>query len=136
MFFYRIFRFWFGLGLRVHAFFQAWMPTNHLVRWVRTDRGLKWGLPVGAALTPLYYLAMTWSGDHLDAGGSAWWWVPTLWAALNAIKFAHLAVRRSRCRARTRPAGADRVLDAHGQREHPRSPAWPCVFWCGSGSIA
>ncbi len=93
MFFYGIFRFWFGLGLRVHAFFQAWMPTNRLVRWVRTDRGLKWGLPVGAALTPLYYLAMTWSGAHLDAGGSAWWWVPTLWAALNAIKFAHLAVR-------------------------------------------
>ncbi|MFE5291414.1 hypothetical protein ACFQ8T_04480 [Isoptericola sp. NPDC056618] len=93
MFFYLLFRFWFTLARRCYAFCQAWMPTNHLVRWLDTDRGIAWGLPVGAALTPPYYLAMTWSGEHLSADGSAWWWVPTLWAALNAIKFAHVAIR-------------------------------------------
>ncbi|HLR96133.1 MAG TPA: hypothetical protein VK053_16550 [Jiangellaceae bacterium] len=83
--FYLTFRFWFGLGLRVYDFVDAWMPTNHLIRWVNTDRGIKWGLLVGATLTPLYYLAMTWSGDHLDAGGSCCWWLPTLWASMNTI---------------------------------------------------
>ncbi|WP_448071099.1 hypothetical protein [Georgenia yuyongxinii] len=90
---YVVIRFWIGLGLRVYAFFQAWMPTNHVVRWIHTDRGLKWGLPIGVALTPLYYLAMTWSGEHLDAGATNWWWVPTLWGVMNTIKFAHVAIR-------------------------------------------
>lgn len=91
--FYLTFRFWFGLGLRVYACVHAWMPTNHLIRWVNTDRGIKWGLILGTTLTPLYYLAMIWSGDHLGTGGSGWWWLPTVWAAMNAIKFAHVAIR-------------------------------------------
>ncbi|RPF28567.1 hypothetical protein [Georgenia muralis] len=93
MVFYVIFRFWCTLGLRVLPLAQAWMPTNHLVRWVGTDRGIKWGLPIGIALTPLYNLAMTWGHGHLDAGGTAFWWVPTVWGAINIIKFAHVAIR-------------------------------------------
>lgn len=93
MLFHLIFRFWFALALHVYAIIHAWMPTSHLVRWVNTDSGIKWGLPTGAALTPLYYLAMTWSGRHLNVDGSNWWWVLTLWGAMNTIKFAHVAIR-------------------------------------------
>ncbi|WP_127129010.1 hypothetical protein [Georgenia sp. SYP-B2076] len=93
MLFYVILRFWFALGLRAYAFFQVWMPTNYPVRWASTDPWIKWGLPVGVALTPVYYLAMTWSGEYLDAAGSGWWWVPTLWGVINTIKFAHVAIR-------------------------------------------
>lgn len=89
---YLILRLWFGLAFRVYAVFRVWMPTNRFVRWLSTGRGIKWGLPIGVALTVLYYLAMTWGGGHLTRG-SPWWWVPTLWAALNAIKFAYVAVR-------------------------------------------
>lgn len=93
MLFYVICQLWSTLGRRILAFVQAWTPTNHLVRWISTDRGITWGLPIGAALTPLYYLAMTWGGAHMDAGASGWWWVPTLWGAMNTIKFAHVAIR-------------------------------------------
>ena len=118
MLFYLILRFWFALALRVYAFVHAWMPTSHLVRWVNTDRGIQWGLPIGAALTPLYYLAMTWSGGHLNVDSSGWWWVPTLWGAMNTIKFAHIAIRSPFVWVR-------RTLRRPTARQFGAYPRWP-----------
>jgi len=81
------------LATRLIGFSRRWMPTNRLNAWIDTDRGIGWGLPLGVALTVAFWWVGSWAYVHATTGESAWWWLPTVWAALNTIKFAHVALR-------------------------------------------
>lgn len=93
----------------IRAVTGTWMPSNYLVRWLHTDRGLPWGAPVGVTLGVVFYGVMGWSYGNAQ-GGSAWWWMVVLWGFFNALKFASVAatspfawLRRTRARRMARP---------------------------------
>lgn len=83
----------FGLVGAVLAFCQTWMPTNHLVRWIYTDRGLKWGIPIAVVLVPVYYQLGHLVQARIEDGGSSWWWVALAWAVINCLKFISVGIR-------------------------------------------
>ncbi|QAY63521.1 hypothetical protein ET495_09980 [Xylanimonas allomyrinae] len=72
---------------------QAWLPSNLLVRWIYTDRGLKWGVPIAAALIPAYVTVGQVAQGRIDAGGSQWWWALLAWSLLGALKFLSVGIR-------------------------------------------
>ncbi|TRW47449.1 hypothetical protein [Georgenia yuyongxinii] len=88
-----VFRLSFAFTGALIAFCQAWMPTNHLVRWLYTDRGLPWGLPVATLLVPVYFQLGRVFQARVEDGGSGWWWLPFAWAVVNCLKFTSVAVR-------------------------------------------
>ena len=61
----------FTIATYLHAFFQAFMPTNIFINAVRTRRGMKWGMLAWATL-PIYYFIGTHITDYLAAGGPGW----------------------------------------------------------------
>lgn len=77
---------------RLWAACWAWTPTNQLLAWARTPSGIPWGLPIGLAGACACWFVGSWASAH-TATGSAWWWLPTVWAAVTTIKFAYLAIR-------------------------------------------
>lgn len=95
---------------------QAWMPTNHLVRWIYTDRGLKWGVPIAAVLVPFYVVVGEAVTERIDAGGSGWWWVLLAWSLVGALKFLSVGIR-------TPFVWAFRAVRRARRRRDPRSPA-------------
>jgi hypothetical protein len=95
---------------------QAWMPTNHLVRWIYTDRGLKWGVPIAAVLVPFYVVVGQAVTERIDAGGSGWWWVLLAWSLVGALKFLSVGIR-------TPFVWAFRAVRRARRRRDPRSPA-------------
>lgn len=72
-------------GARLYWFCQRWMPSNILVRRVRTQDGMRWGIPL--ALLGLLYLAVgvvcAMLAQHGDGGG---WYLGFLYGFWNAIK--------------------------------------------------
>lgn len=72
---------------------QAVFPTNYLVRWVYTDRGLKWGVPIAVVLVPSYYHLGHVFQANIAAGGSEWWNLALLWSLINCIKFISMGIR-------------------------------------------
>ena len=103
------------------AFCQAWMPTNRLVRWIYTDQGLKWGVPIAAVLVPFYVVVGQAARERIDAGSSGWWWVLLAWSLVGALKFLSVGIR-------TPFVWALRAVRRHARlRRDPRSPAGPPV---------
>jgi hypothetical protein len=45
------------LSSAVHAYLHFYMPTNRLIAWLRTPRGLRWAVPIALAATVGYLLA-------------------------------------------------------------------------------
>ncbi|MPV35968.1 hypothetical protein GB881_02705 [Georgenia subflava] len=88
-----IFRLSFGLVGGALGFAQAWMPTNHLVRWIYTDRGLKWGVPIAVVLVPTHYRLGNMFQGQVEGGGSNWWWLALAWAVINCLKFISVGIR-------------------------------------------
>ncbi|KAE8765356.1 hypothetical protein [Georgenia thermotolerans] len=88
-----VFRLSFALTRMVIAAFQLWMPTNQLVRWIYTDRGLKWGAPIAVVLAPAYFQLGHLFQERIETGGSGWWWLALAWAVINCLKFVSVAVR-------------------------------------------
>ena len=63
----------------VYRWCQRWLPSNILVRRVRTRRGLRWGMPL-ALLGLVYFIA--------QLGGSPWWYIGVAvcwWTALKLV---------------------------------------------------
>lgn len=74
------------LSIRVHGFFQQYMPSNRLLAATRTRRGVKWGVP--AMLVGVPYLAVANVCTILiDCGAPEWLHLFVLWGIWNAFKF-------------------------------------------------
>lgn len=61
------------------------LPTNRLVRYVRTRRGLRWGIPL-ALLGVLYAVGAVVCATIVQQGGSEWWNLGFLLGFWNALK--------------------------------------------------
>ncbi len=72
---------------------QATFPTNYLVRWICTDRGLKWGVPIAVVLVPIYFQLLTIFQTRIEAGGSDGWNLALIWALIDCIKFVSVGIR-------------------------------------------
>ncbi len=112
-----VFRLSFAAVSGLLAICQAWMPTNRLVRWIYTDRGLKWGVPIAAVLVPFYVVVGQAAQERIDAGGSGWWWALLAWSLVGALKFLSVGIR-------TPFVWALRAVRRHARlRRDARSPA-------------
>ena len=82
----------FSISFRLVGFVQgllwAYAPSNIIIRYIRSPRGLKWALPVSVVLAPAYYFA---AGGiaylHLETG-HMWLVIPALLSWISAAKFA------------------------------------------------
>lgn len=75
-----------NLSIRTHDFLQTWMPTNIVIRAIRTRTGLKYGLP--AMLLAIPYLGVAyWCTTLIANGAPGWLHLIVLLTVWNAIKF-------------------------------------------------
>jgi len=70
---------------RLHGFCQRWMPSNVLVRRVRTRAGLRWGIPL-VLLGLLYAVAAFVCATLAQHTGIGWWDLGFLLGFWNALK--------------------------------------------------
>lgn len=71
----------------VYRWCQRWLPSNILVRRVRTRRGLRWGMPL-ALLGLVYFIAGVGCVGAVELGGPGWWYVGVAvcwWTALKLV---------------------------------------------------
>ena len=72
----------------VHALFWRYAPSNIVLRYLRSPRGLKWAFPVSAVMAPAYYFAGG-SMAYLNLEtGNMWLAIPALLFWISAVKFA------------------------------------------------
>ena len=70
----------------IYSLLQRYAPSNIVLRWVRSRRGLKWGVP--AMLLTLPYLGLAlWCSSLAAGGGPAWLNLLVLLSLWNAMKF-------------------------------------------------
>lgn len=70
----------------VYRWCQRWLPSNILVRHVRTRAGLRWGIPV--ALLGFAYFAAGVVCAGMAQTGDGWWYLPMVvcwWTALKLV---------------------------------------------------
>src|SRR5215212_10292549 len=70
-----------------HRYAQAYLPTNVLVRRLRTPRNLKWATPTATMLIPSYLGAAWLMTTLLAYGGPGWLNLLVLLLVWNAVKF-------------------------------------------------
>ncbi|GAW49262.1 MULTISPECIES: hypothetical protein [unclassified Nocardioides] len=80
------------LAAAIRGYLAFYMPTNRLVDWLRTPRGLKWAIPVAFVATPGYLFAMSVAATVVDRGGPGYLNVLAMLFAWNAIKIAVVGV--------------------------------------------
>lgn len=87
-----IFHISFWIISRIYLLLLRYVPTNWIVAFVRTRRGQKWGVPIGAVLVPAYTIAMMTCGEWYEAADNVW--IAALGALMfwNALKFITLAI--------------------------------------------
>lgn len=83
-----IFTFAWHLSATIQRYLQTYAPTNIVIAWLRTRRGLKWAIPAALVATPLYAWASTALLDVIDRGGPPWLGFVVMLCVWNAIKFA------------------------------------------------
>lgn len=76
------------LAAAIRGYLAFYMPTNRMVDWLRSPRGLKWAIPVALVATPGYLFAMSICMTIIDRGGPGYLNVLVLLFAWNALKFA------------------------------------------------
>lgn len=76
------------LAAAIRGYLAFYMPTNRMVDWLRSPRGLKWAIPVALVATPGYLFAMSICMTIIDRGGPDYLNVLVLLFAWNALKFA------------------------------------------------
>ena len=76
------------LAAAIRGYLAFYMPTNRVIDWLRSSRGLKWAIPVAFLATPAYLFAMSVSATVVDRGGPGYLNVLVLLFAWNALKFA------------------------------------------------
>ncbi|WP_203335585.1 hypothetical protein [Nocardioides limicola] len=83
--------FW-NLSAAIRGHLRSYMPTNRVVDWLRTPRGLKWAIPLALIATPTY-LGLTALAIELAArSGLGFVNVLVFLFFWNAAKFAWMAV--------------------------------------------
>ncbi len=79
------------LAAAVHAYLDAYAPTNILIRALRDPRRRRLAFPVSAVLTVAYGLLGAWLTTIIDSGGPGWLNPLALLCAWNTIKFFWIA---------------------------------------------
>lgn len=80
------------LAAAIRGYLAFYMPTNRVLDWLRSPRGLKWAIPVAFVATPAYLFAMSVCATVVNRGGPGYLNVLVLLFAWNAIKFTALSV--------------------------------------------
>lgn len=81
-----------NLSAAIRGYLRFYMPTNRLVDWLRTPRGLKWAIPVALLATPAYLFGMSAASVLAIRPGFGWLNVLVLLFAWNALKVAWMGV--------------------------------------------
>ena len=76
------------LAATVHAYLDAYAPTNILIRTLCAPGGQRFAFPVSAVMAVGYGLLGAWLTSIIDSGGSGWLNPLALLCAWNTIKFA------------------------------------------------
>lgn len=77
----------FRLAAAINGHMAYYMPTNRLVRWLRSPACLKWAIPIALAAATAYLLAMRGCMTIIDHGGPAYLNVLVGLFAWNTLKF-------------------------------------------------
>lgn len=101
------------LAATAHAYFDAYAPTNILIRTLRGPGRQRLALPVAAVLVIVYGLFGAWLTSIIGSGGPDWLNLLALLCAWNTIKFAWVAVASA--------AASARQVIAHSLRSHRRA---------------
>ena len=88
----------------IHGDVKACAPCNVAIAHLRTDRGLRWAIPVALVAVPAYLYAAYLTTIVIDRGGSKWLLVVTLICFVDACKFASLALLSPVLRLKVSPA--------------------------------
>lgn len=80
-----MFRFGWAAGTRIHNVLR-WAPSNLLLDYIRTRRGLKWGVPVMLLAVP-YVLAAAAFAAGVHDGGPGWLNLLVILFIWDALKF-------------------------------------------------
>ena len=80
------------LAAAIRGYLAFYMPTNRLIDWLRSPRGLKWAIPVAIVATPAYMFAMSVCITIIQRGGPGYLNALVMLFAWNALKCAVMAV--------------------------------------------
>ena len=80
------------LAAAIRGCLAFYMPTNRVIDWLRSPRGLKWAIPVAFVAASAYLFSMSICATVIERGGPAYLNVLVLLFAWNAIKFAVVGV--------------------------------------------
>lgn len=75
------------LAAAIHGYLSFYMPTNRVLDWLRSPRGVKWAVPAAIVATPAYLFAMIVCISVIERGGPGCLNVLVLLFAWNALKF-------------------------------------------------
>ncbi|WP_170285961.1 sulfate permease [Nocardioides rubriscoriae] len=81
-----------NLSAAIRGYLRAYMPSNRAVDWLRSQRGLKWAIPVALAATPAYLGALALCVQFASRPGLGWLNVLIFLFFWNAMKFTWMAV--------------------------------------------
>lgn len=81
-----------NLSAAIRGYLRFYMPTNRLLDWLRTPRGLKWSTPVALVVTPAYLCLSALAIQGAAHPGLDWLNMLVFSFFWNAMKFAWMAV--------------------------------------------
>ena len=81
-----------NLSAALRGYLRFYMPTNRLIDWLRSPRGLRWAIPVAATASVGYLYAMGVCADLAQAPSLDWLNVLVMLCFWNAVKFAWTAL--------------------------------------------
>lgn len=77
-----------NVSAALNGYMRFYMPTNRMVDWLRTPRGLRWSVPVATVAAAAYLFALGICALAIEDGAPGYLNVMVLLFAWNAIKFA------------------------------------------------
>ncbi len=75
------------LAAALHGLLRTYAPSNILLDFLRTRRGLKLAIPVAVVLVPIYLYAASFTTTLIERGAPGWLNLLVLLLIWNAIKF-------------------------------------------------
>jgi len=81
-----------NLSAAIRGYLRFYMPTNRIIDWLRSPRGLKSAIPFAVVATPVYLGLTAWAILLAGRPGLSWLNVLVLLFFWNAVKFAWMAV--------------------------------------------
>jgi hypothetical protein len=80
------------LAAAIRGYLAFHMPTNRVIDWLRSPRGLKWAIPVAIVAAPAYLFSMSVCSTVVERGGPGYLNLLVLLFAWNALKFASVVL--------------------------------------------